>query len=342
MLTIDGSRGEGGGQILRTCLSLSLVTGRPFRIEKIRAGRRNPGLQRQHLAAVRAATAVGQARTEGDAIGSSTLVFRPRSVRPGAYHFSTGSAGSTTLVLQTVLPALLTATGPSEIRAEGGTHNPAAPPFEFLDRCFLPLINRMGPRVAVRLERAGFYPAGGGVLTARITPAEELAGFDLRERGAVRVRRAVAAVARLPESIARRELDEIARLLGWGRGQLELRTVRDSAGPGNVVLIEIGSEHAVEIVAGFGMKGVSAESVARGAAKAARRYLDAGVPVGLRLADQLLVPLALSGRGSFRTLCPSSHTRTNAEVLSRFLEIAVRVSEQSPDVWTVTLDRAGP
>src|SRR5262245_60443308 len=174
MEVIDGSQGEGGGQILRTALALSLVTGAPFRVEKIRAGRQKPGLLRQHLTAVTAAVEIGGAAVEGATLGSRELSFRPGSVRPGAYRFAVGTAGSAALVLQTVLPALLTATGPSTVVVEGGTHNPHAPPFDFLALAFLPLLARMGARAQATLDRPGFYPAGGGQLTVEITPAPAL------------------------------------------------------------------------------------------------------------------------------------------------------------------------
>lgn len=162
MLDLDGSQGEGGGQILRSSLALSMVTGTPVRIRNVRARRPKPGLMRQHLVAVQAAARIGGARVTGTEIGSSTLTFIPGTVKPGEHELSVGSAGSTTLVLQTVLPALLCASEPSLLILEGGTHNPMAPPFEFLERTYLPLVNRMGPRVHAELERAGSYPAGGG------------------------------------------------------------------------------------------------------------------------------------------------------------------------------------
>ena len=162
MLTIDGSAGEGGGQILRSTLALSLCTGTPVRITGIRAKRDRPGLMRQHLTALRAAAEVGRAEVSGAELGSREVAFHPRGAAPGEYAFNVGSAGSATLVLQTVLPALLSASAPSDLLLEGGTHNPLAPPFEFLDRAFLPLIARMGPRVSATLEARGFYPAGGG------------------------------------------------------------------------------------------------------------------------------------------------------------------------------------
>src|SRR6266487_5060865 len=181
MLTIDGSEGEGGGQILRTSLALSLVTGQPFRMDRIRAKRQKPGLLRQHLTAVEAARTVGCAEVAGAAMNSQTLEFRPGPVTPGNYRFAVGTAGSATLVLQTVLPSLLTASGPSTLTLEGGTHNPLAPPFDFLARSFMPLIHRMGPSGELDLRALGFFPAGGGRFHAKIEPVKRLSPSALNE-----------------------------------------------------------------------------------------------------------------------------------------------------------------
>lgn len=185
MIKMDGSQGEGGGQILRSALSLSLCTGQAFRIENIRARRKKPGLLHQHLTAVLAARAVGGAEVVGAELGSQTLEFRPGKVRPGRHRFAVGTAGSATLVFQTILPPLMTADGPSFIELEGGTHNPLAPPFDFLTGSFLPLIERMGAAVQGRLERPGFYPAGGGRFEASIEPAGSLGRLELMERGPI-------------------------------------------------------------------------------------------------------------------------------------------------------------
>ena len=205
MLTIDGSQGEGGGQVLRSALALSLVTGRPFAIENIRAGRKKPGLLRQHLTAVLAAAEVGRAEVEGATMGSRHLVFRPSGVRSGNYAFRVGTAGSATLVLQTVLPALLLAEGESNLTLEGGTHNPFAPPVDFLVNAYLPLVNRLGPRVEVRLIRPGFYPAGGGEFTVRVQPARQLGRLALVDRGQIVARRVRVLLGHLPRHIAERE-----------------------------------------------------------------------------------------------------------------------------------------
>jgi RNA 3'-terminal phosphate cyclase (ATP) len=337
MILIDGSIGEGGGQILRTALALSMVTGQPFRIEKIRAGREKPGLLRQHLTAVNAAAAICGASVDGAVISSRELAFSPGKVVPGEYTFSIGSAGSTTLVLQTVLPALLTASGASSLTLEGGTHNPHAPPIDFLEKAFLPLINRMGPTVGVTLERAGFYPAGGGRFSVTVQPAAKLLPLDLLERGDIKQRLAKAVVAALPGDIAKRELEKVEQRLGWSGEQLQIRQLPKEWGPGNLLTLEIESEQVTEVFTGFGMKGVTAEAVADEAVQQARRYLAANVPVGECLADQLLLPLALAGGGSFVTQAPTRHTKTNIEVITRFLAITVALQEVSRDVWRVEI-----
>ncbi len=337
MITIDGSKGEGGGQILRTSLALSLLTGQPVTFENIRAGRRKPGLMRQHLTAVRAAAAVGGADVSGAEIGAQQLVFRPGSVTPGDYEFAVGTAGSATLVLQTVLPALLTASGPSSLVLEGGTHNPYSPPFDFLERAFAPLVNRMGPRLEVALQRPGFYPAGGGRFTAQITPAKELQGFDLLERGEIRQRRAMARVANIPRSIAEREIKILAKKLGWDDDCLTVEEVQGPRGPGNIVVVELASDPVTEVFCGFGERGVRAEAVARKVIQDVRRYLSSDVPVGIHLADQLLLLLALSSGGRFRTFKLSRHCTTQAELLERFLGTSIVVEELPGKVRTVTV-----
>ena len=328
-IRIDGAAGEGGGQMLRSALSLSLVTGKPFRIENIRAKREKSGLLRQHLTAVLAAAEVGSARTEGAALGSKSLSFTPGAVRPGSYRFAVGTAGSATLVLQTVLPALMTASGPSEISIEGGTHNSQAPPFDFLERAFLPVIHRLGPRVELRLERYGFYPAGGGRLTAKIAPSG-LRSLCLSERGEIEGRTALAIVANLPRSIAQREMDTLARLLNWDPGQTRVLETGDSAGPGNIVMVEIAGREVTELFSGFGRLGASAETVAAEAAAAVRSYLASGAAVGEHLADQLLLPLALAGGGTFTAEKLNLHARTNMEIIRLFLPVAFVSSEEGP------------
>jgi RNA 3'-terminal phosphate cyclase (ATP) len=337
MIVIDGSEGEGGGQILRSALALSLVTGTPFRIDNIRAGRPRPGLMRQHLTAVQAAAQVGQTEVDGAAVGARSVFFRPGPARGGTYHFQVGTAGSATLVLQTVLPALITAREPATLVLEGGTHNPQSPPFEFLVRAFLPLLGRMGPQVTATLDRPGFYPAGGGRLRVEVTPVAALAPLELDSRGDVLARRARAVVANLPRAIAERELARLARRLEWPAAVFSVETRDDSPGPGNVVLVEIESERVTEVFVGFGEKAVRAETVADHAVEQTLAYLAAGVPVGPHLADQLVLPLALAGAGSFRTLTPTGHTFTQLGVVERFLGRRPALTEQKDGAWRLVV-----
>lgn len=319
IITIDGSEGEGGGQILRTSLALSLVTGRPFRIFNIRAGRKKPGLLRQHLTCVQAATEVGDAVTDGAELGSKELVFRPERVRAGQYRFAIGTAGSTTLVLQTVLPALMLGEEPSILSLEGGTHNPLAPPFDFLSRTFIPQLQRFGPRVNATLLRPGFFPAGGGKLSAEITPVAKLAPVELLHRGADQGRRVIAQMAALSSSIADRAFDQVLKRMKWDRSVCELTEHPENYGPGFVLSAEIASENITEVFTGFGERGVRAEGVADSVVDEVRQYLTTTAPVGEYLADQLLIPLALAGGGAFNCVGLSLHTRTNMEVIQRFL-----------------------
>lgn len=338
MITIDGSRGEGGGQILRTSLALSLATGQAFRLEQIRAGRTKPGLLRQHLTAVEAAKTVGCAEVTGALLGSQALEFRPTAVRPGDYRFAVGTAGSATLVLQTILPPLLTASGTTTLTLEGGTHNPFAPPFDFLARCFVPLIARMGPRVELELERPGFYPAGGGRFHARIEPVKRLTPIDLPERGAICGKRARAILSKLPAQVGDRELAVVREQLGWSAEECVVESVANPVGPGNALLVEIEAEHVTEVFSGFGERGRPAEEVARGATEAASVWLRAGVPVDEHLADQLLLPMALAGGGSFRTVKPSLHFTTNIGIIQRFLSVSIRFEQEAErDSWQVTV-----
>lgn len=336
MITIDGSSGEGGGQILRTSLSLSLVTGQSFRIQNIRAGRQKPGLLRQHLTAVEAAVKIGDAAVEGSALGSKELVFKPGKVRPGDYRFAVGTAGSATLVLQTVLPALIVGDEPSHLSLEGGTHNPHAPPFDFLERAFLPLINRMGPQASVNLQRAGFFPAGGGRFHVEITPTKKLSPLDLRERGESKGRSARAITSNLSPGVANRELKVVSEKLGWPRESLHLEQ-RESNGPGNALLLELAFENVTEVFTGFGERGVLAETVAEKVVYEARDYLASGVPIGEHLADQLLIPMALAGGGAFKTGKLSRHTLTNIDVISKFLPVSFTVeSHDGENLLTVS------
>lgn len=345
LLTLDGSQGEGGGQILRSALTLSLATGRPFHMHRIRAGRPNPGLQRQHLAAVHAAAEVGHADVRGATLGSLELAFTPGPVHAGDYRFDIGTAGSAALVLQTVLPPLLLAGDPSHLTITGGTHNTHAPPFDFIARTFAPLLNRMAvpagqPRaLRVELVRHGFYPAGGGEIHATIVPPAAWQFFELLSRGTLRGRRARVLVSRLPVEIAQRELRVVAEALDWAAHELIVEEVL-APGPGNVLLLELEFEHVTEIVTAFGARGVRAEQVAQSAVAEVRRYLTSDAPVGEHLADQLLLPLALAAGGTYRVAALTAHTTTNIAVLRRFLDVDLTVETDEAGAHRIHIARA--
>jgi RNA 3'-terminal phosphate cyclase (ATP) len=328
MIEINGAEGEGGGQVLRNALALSLVTGQPFRIFNIRAKRQRPGLMRQHLTAVEAACAIGSASCDGAAVGSMEIVFQPGAIKAGEYHFAIGTAGSTGLVLQTILMPLLFADGPSHVVLEGGTHNPAAPPFEFLARTFLPLVNRMGPEVEIRLVRHGFYPGGGGRIEMDVEPAP-LKALDLVDRGALRKVSATAFVAALPNDIGQREIDSARKHLDWPEEAFTVCVLPPEVGPGNILLLAAEYEHVTEVVSGFGKLGTGAESLARTAAHRMAGYMETTAFAGPYLADQLMLPLALAGRGRFTTVKPSEHTRTTARVIELFTGRTCRFAERS-------------
>ena len=327
MIEIDGSAGEGGGQILRTSLALAMCTGQAFTLARIRARRAKPGLMRQHLTCVNAATAVSGATVQGAELGSGTLVFEPGPVKAGAYAFSVGTAGSCTLVLQTVWPALMLAGASSRLTLSGGTHNPMAPPFHFLERCYAPLLRRLGADSALALRRLGFYPAGGGEIEATIHPAADaLRPFDLLGRGAPVESYAECLAPALPAAVARRELDALARELAWTPEQLRTPAVRQNEGPGNALMATLVHEHVCELVTHFGEKGVSSEAVASAVVREVRAYEGSAAALGPHLADQWALPLALAvwrrgGTAAYTCTELTDHATTNFAVIERFLPV---------------------
>lgn len=325
ILQISGE--SGGGQLLRSALALSMVTGQPFRMTNIRGKRPKPGLMRQHLTCVTAAAEVCGAAVDGAELGSVELVFAPQQIAAGEYSFAIGSGGSTTLVLQTLLPALLYGNGRSVLRIEGGTHNPMAPPFEFVEQCFLPVLQRMGVTAKVSLERHGFMQAGGGVIVAEISPLKKWKKLKLVERGECLEQTGVILHAHLGRSIAERELKTIEKVMGWPPEKAALRWVNESAGPGNAVLLKARFDHVCEITTGIAQMGKSAEAVAHGAAKGLKSYLASPAPVGAHLADQLLLPMALAGGGEIRTLAITNHLKTNMALIEMFLSVQFAVDE---------------
>lgn len=338
MLSIDGSFGEGGGQIIRSSLALSLITGKAFHVYNVRARRDKPGLKPQHLTAVTSAAKIGGAQVEGARVGASEFTFIPGQVTPGEYLFSIGTAGATMLVLQTILPPLMIADKPSRITLEGGTHNKHAPPFDFLQKTFLPLVNRTGPHVFMELERYGFYPPGGGRINVTIKPLTEPERLEMEERGEIKDRRARALVVKLPESIAERELQVIREHLNFKTEELRVETSDKALSPGNIVMIEIKSEHLTELITSVGERGLRAETVAERAAMEAASYLQTGAPVGEHLADQLLIPLAIARGGSYTTGALSLHTTTNIEIIRKFLDVQINATRREGGVWRIEIN----
>nr|WP_199043566.1 RNA 3'-terminal phosphate cyclase [Dyella sp. ASV24] len=335
MLEIDGK--DGGGQLLRTALALSLCTGEAFRMEHIRAKRQRPGLMRQHLTAVQAACDVGNATVLGAEPGSLTLEFTPGTVRGGDYHWPIGTAGSTTLVLQAVLPALWMAGVDAKLRLEGGTHNPLAPSADFLADSFLPLMRRMGLQAEIRLERHGFYPAGGGAIAMDIATSKAPMALHLSERGDPIGMSVTALMSSVPGRVGERELDAVGRRLPIAAEHRHIRQAIGSPGPGNALMVRVEGSEVTELFTAFGERGVTAERVGELVSSEARAYLVSGSAVGPYLADQLLLPLALAGSGSFTTQAPTAHARSNAALIEKFLPVQIDFEERGDDLWSVTV-----
>jgi len=332
---IDGSQGEGGGQILRTSFALAAMGGHSLRVRNIRSGRERPGLLRRHQTGVRAIAELCGGTLTGDALGSTEVFFTPGPVRAGAYHFSIASPGSACLLFQTVLWPLLFADGESTVVIEGGTHNPFAPPFDYIKRVFLPVIERMGATVDIRIERYGFTPLGGGRLTAKITGNTTLSPIDLCDAGPVLRRRATALVANLPGTISIRELREVRSLLHWKNEECLPQVVQDGGDPGNVLLLEVEREGVSEMASVIGVRNLPSEDVAAVGAEAIESYLRSGAPVGICLADQLVLPFALAKGGRYRTSALSPHATTMIDVVQQFCGISISAQENDGSVDVV-------
>ena len=336
MKIIDGSQGEGGGQILRSTLALSMCTGTPVRIENIRAGRRKTGLLRQHLACVRASKEITNAKVIGDELGSSMVEFRPGAIKAGIYDFAIGSAGSTSLLFQTVLPALLMADGESVVSFSGGTHNDLAPSFDFIKHCFIPALASINLDIKAELNAYGFMPNGGGKWTATIQPIKGMTALDMMSIGKIQSRQAVVTQSGVSRSVAERELGRIKKKLQWADDDLRINQV-DSIGPGNVVSLRVSDGSINEVIDVVGAKQLTAERVAGRAIASMKRYLKSGAAVGEYLCDQLLLPLALGNGGRFTTVEPSLHTKTNTDVIKEFIDCDIDINEVSDDLFEINI-----
>lgn len=343
LIDLDGADGECGGQWLRSALTLSMCTGRAFRMRHIRANRERPGLLRGHVASISAAQAVCGAQVQGAELDGSSVAFTPGEVRAGDYTFGVGGAGSCMLVLQTVWPALMGLAKPSRITLRGGTHTPKAPPFQFIQRAYAPLMDRLGAVSELRLRRHGFHPTGGGGVEVNITPAEagRLRPFDLTERGPLRAAYAECLVAAVPRHVANRELDTLAKSLGWAPHQLHVPAVRQNEGPGNALMATLEHEFTTELFTAVGEKGVSAETVARAVAREVREFQVSRAAIGPYLADQWVLPLALavwrSGTAA-RFTCSALTDRALAHIalIRRFLPCHI-ATEPFDGGWAVVV-----
>jgi RNA 3'-terminal phosphate cyclase (ATP) len=322
VIDLDGSFGEGGGQILRTSLALALLTGKPFHLRNVRARRHKPGLQPQHLMSVRAAAAVGGADTRGASIGSTDLEFHPGAVKPGLYRFDIGTAGATSLVLHTLYLPLLLADRASDLTLSGGTHVDKSPCYHFLETTWRRYLGLLGLHVGLKIERPGFYPRGGGVVEARLEPGPRLRGLTLERRGPVTVT-GFSAVAGLPEHVARRQARRAAFRLqqryGW---DVDIPQVGWPGGPGSVLALVVQTSPVPALFFGLGARGKPAERVADEAFDQAAAYLDAApAAVDCHSADQLVLPLALAeGPSEYTVSEVTLHLTTNVAVIRRFVD----------------------
>src|SRR5262245_18734741 len=326
MLDIDGSFGKGGGQVVRSALALSLLTGKPFRMRNVRA-RRKPksGLQPQHLMSVRAAARIGNAKVTGDSVGSSQFTFAPEVVRPGRYEFRIGTAGATALVLHSVYLPLALADGPSEVVVEGGTHNEKAPCFHFLQTTWRAYLERMGLRVGLEMTRPGFYPRGGGRIVAHIQPVTRRNPVRLTEKVTFGAAAVLSATAGLPDHVAKRQARRAAVRLRDAGIDPEVAFEQWPGGPGSVLAITVGGP-VPTLLFGLGARGKPAETVADEAVDEAIAHVRTGLPVDPHSADQILLPLAVAdGDTELHVSAVTRHLTTNAAVVRLFLERQIEI-----------------
>ena len=322
IIEIDGRFGEGGGQILRSALTLAMLTGKGFDISHIRGKRPKPGLMRQHLTCVQAAQTICNGYVEGAELGSTRLRFVPGKVQAGDYCFDVGSAGSTTLVFQTIALPLLQADATSTVEFRGGTHNPMAPPLTYLKRSFLPLLRDMGAQIELKVHRWGFMPVGGGHWQALFKPSS-LNKIERLQRGELKNSRLTAYEVGLPNRVAERELEVYRQLSPVNIDEARVRQPTSSS-PGNLLAIDLQFEHLRICLTELGRPRLSAEKVAQNLLRQMQHYLQSEAVLDEYLADQLMLPIMLAGGGQFRCHELSLHGETNRQIIARFsaMEIA--------------------
>ena len=327
IMEMDGSMGEGGGQIFRTSLSMAAISGAHVRIANIRAGRSRPGMLRQHLTGLNALHSICGGDMSGAELGNTHVEVQFGRARAGEYTFSVGSAGSVFLVLQTVMWPLLLTDGPSRIVLEGGTHNSGAPCFEFMAETFVPAIAQMGVELTMRLERHGFFPAGGGRVVVDLQPLHSWKRVSWLNAGPVTSRSAKALVAAQPTGMAMALLSRLGRFEPWRVEEPRPTVVTSSRGPGLALVLSLQREPFASTV----FEPVERRREAAEAVETAIAQTDAlertEAPVCEHLADQLLIPMSLAGGGEFRTPHISEHTRTNAIVLRQILGVRIELAE---------------
>ena len=324
-LEIDGDYGEGGGQILRSSLSLSAILGQPIRLTNIRSGRKNPGLSAQHLTTVNAVAEITNAEVSGATLGSQTLTFVPQRIRGGNYSFDVAdarpSAGALSLVFQSVAVALAYADAPSTVTLRGGTHVPYSPNTHYLQTIFIPTLAKFGFQGSFKLKRWGWYPRGGGEATGRVQAGSNWRGVNLSERGALKAIRGISAVSNLPSHIASRQRDRCMARLAQFAGCISIELVEGkSIGQGTLVYLNAVFEHAQAGFSALGKRGKPAERVADEACRALIDFLESGAAVDPNLSDQLILPMALSdGESRFTTSQITRHLTTNIWLVEQFL-----------------------
>ncbi|UCE99875.1 MAG: RNA 3'-terminal phosphate cyclase [Planctomycetota bacterium] len=333
---VDGSTGEGGGQILRTSLALACITGKSLHIENIRAARRNPGLAKQHLSCVQAACQISNGKCRGATQGSRILDFQPSPVQSGDFYFDIGSAGSATLVSQTVLPALFLADKPSTITVTGGTHNPLAPPFDFICETFLPAIATAGFCGNCKRIKHGFFPAGGGKIIFDIQPWQEQSHqtINLCKPSKQFQIHARIYIAKLPPHIAQRQ-QKLLLQSELDIQNIEHVEVTDSDGPGNCVMIRLCDSVRTTVFTAFGMRGKPSQEVISEAVNLAEDFMASGAAIDRFLADQLLLYMAIAKAGSYTTNELSTHLLTNMEIIKKFLPVTFQV-DKAKDAYKVS------
>ncbi|HLO84635.1 MAG TPA: RNA 3'-terminal phosphate cyclase [Nostocaceae cyanobacterium] len=337
MLEIDGSYGEGGGQVLRSSLSLAVITGTPIRLVNIRARRDNPGIAAQHLTSIRAAAQICQAQVTGDALGSKYLEFIPgSSVKTGNYTFDvreilpTGSAGAVTLILQTILLPLALASGDSKITLKGGTHVNYSPTFTYIQEVYLPILNQMGIKSKIQLNSWGWYPQGRGEVEIEINGNCHLKGINLLERGNLKQVQGLAVATNLPAHISQRMANRAGNVLREEGLKVHIQTLRArglTAGAG--IFLTAKYEYSVASFFGLGRVGIAAEKVADFACEQLLNFHYTNAPIDEHLADQLLLPAALAaGESHYRVSDVTGHLTTNGAVIEKFGLARINVDKQ--------------